>query len=61
MKGSIRQRTPGSYELTIDMGRDELGRRRRKFVTIRGMHGGQSQSGSCSPSSHSRASRAASA
>ena len=38
MKGSIRQRTPGSYELTIDMGRDELGRRRRKFVTIRGMH-----------------------
>ena len=38
MKGSIRQRTPGSYKLTIDMGRDELGRRRRKFVTIRGMH-----------------------
>ena len=36
MKGSIRQRTPGSYELTIDMGRDELGRCRRKFVTIRG-------------------------
>ena len=36
MKGSIRQRTPGSYELTIDLGRDALGKRRRKFVTIQG-------------------------
>ena len=36
MKGSLRQRNPGSWELTIDTGRDALGRRQRKFVTIRG-------------------------
>ena len=36
MKGSIRQRSPGSWELTIDMGRDALGKRCRKHVTVRG-------------------------
>ncbi len=36
MKGSLRQRSPGSWELTIDTGRDALGRRQRKFVTVRG-------------------------
>ena len=36
MKGSIRQRTQGSYELTIDLGRDALGKRRRKYVTVQG-------------------------
>ena len=36
MKGSIRQRSPGTWELTIDAGRDPLGRRRRKYVTVRG-------------------------
>ena len=36
MKGSLRQRSPGSWELTIDTGRDALGRRQRKFVTARG-------------------------
>ena len=36
MKGSLRQRSTGSWELTIDMGRDLLGQRRRKFVTVRG-------------------------
>ena len=34
MKGSLRQRSPGSWELTIDTGRDALGRRQRKFVTV---------------------------
>ena len=36
MKGSLRQRSPGSWELTIDTGRDALGRRQRKFVTVQG-------------------------
>ena len=36
MKGSIRQRSPGTWELTIDAGRDPLGKCRRKYVTARG-------------------------
>ena len=36
MKGSIRQRSPGTWELTIDLGRDALGKRRRKHETVRG-------------------------
>ncbi len=36
MKGSIRQRSAGSWELTVDLGRDPLGRRKRKHVTVRG-------------------------
>ena len=36
MKGSLRQRSPGSWEITVDLGRDPLGRRRRKFATVRG-------------------------
>ena len=36
MKGSLRQRSPGSWELTIDTGRDALGKRQRKFLTVRG-------------------------
>ena len=36
MKGSIRQRSPGSWELTIDAGRDPLGKRQRKYVTVPG-------------------------
>ena len=36
MKGSLRQRSPGSWELTIDQGRDALGKRRRKTTTFRG-------------------------
>ena len=36
MKGSLRQRSPGSWELTVDTGRDALGKRRRKFVTVQG-------------------------
>ena len=40
MKGSIRQRSPGSWELTVDMGRDARGKRLRKFVTIRGSKSG---------------------
>ena len=36
MKGSILQRSPRSWELTIDLGRDALGKRRRKFLTGRG-------------------------
>ena len=36
MKDCIRQRSPGLWELTIDQGRDPLGRRRRKTVTVRG-------------------------
>ena len=36
MKGSLRQRSPGSWELTVDLGRDQLGRRRRSYHTVRG-------------------------
>ena len=36
MKGSLRQRSPGSRELTVDAGRDALGKRQRSFVTVRG-------------------------
>ena len=36
MKGSLRQRSPGSWEITVDLGRDPLGRRRRRFATVRG-------------------------
>ena len=36
MKGSVRQRSPGSWELTVDLGRDADGKRKRKYVTVRG-------------------------
>ena len=36
MKGSLRQRSPGSWELTVDMGRDALGKRLRKSLTVQG-------------------------
>ena len=36
MKGSIRQRSPGSWESTIDADRDPLGKRQRKYVTVPG-------------------------
>ncbi len=36
MKGSLRQRSPGSWELTFDLGRDTFGKRRRKHLTVRG-------------------------
>lgn len=36
MKGSLRQRSPGSWELRVDIGRDAFGKRRRKSKTVRG-------------------------
>ena len=36
MNGSIRQRSAGSWELTVDLGRDVQGKRRRKYHTVRG-------------------------
>ncbi|MEE8158707.1 MAG: site-specific integrase [Dehalococcoidia bacterium] len=36
MNGSIRKRGENSWELTIDLGRDAGGKRRRKFVNIKG-------------------------
>ena len=36
MKGSIRRRSKDSWELTIDLGRDENGKRQRKFVNVKG-------------------------
>jgi len=36
MQGRIRQRSTGSYEISLDIGRDAQGRRRRKFETVRG-------------------------
>jgi hypothetical protein len=36
MKGSIRRRSKGSWELTIDLGHDADGKRKRKFVSVKG-------------------------
>ena len=36
MTGSIRRRSPGSWEITIDLGRDEGGKRIRRFVSVKG-------------------------
>ena len=36
MNGSIRRRGKGTYELTIDLGKDSNGRRQRKFVNVKG-------------------------
>ena len=36
MNGSIRKRGEKSWELAIDLGRDAGGRRRRKFVSVKG-------------------------
>ncbi len=36
MKGSIRQRSPGAWEITLSLGYDAAGRRTRRSVTVRG-------------------------
>ena len=36
MKGRIRQRSPGSWQVSFDLGRDATGKRLTKAVTIRG-------------------------
>lgn len=36
MNGRIRQRSPGSYQISYELGRDESGKRRTKAETIRG-------------------------
>ena len=36
MNGSIRRRSKNSWELTIDLGHDADGKRRRKFVAVKG-------------------------
>ena len=36
MPGEIKQRTPGSWQIRVFLGRDERGRRIRKNETIRG-------------------------
>jgi integrase len=36
MNGSIRRRSKGSCEITVDLGRDEQGKRQRKFVNVKG-------------------------
>jgi integrase len=36
MKGRIRSRGKNSWELTIDVGRDERGKRQRRFVSVKG-------------------------
>lgn len=36
MRGSIRRRSGDSWELTIDLGRDSEGRRRRRFIHVKG-------------------------
>ena len=40
MKGSIRQRSAGTWQFTVDLGGDARGRRRRKYVN---MHGTKAQ------------------
>lgn len=36
MKGHIRERTPGTWELFVDLGKDEYGKRKRKTKTVKG-------------------------
>ena len=36
MKGTIRQRSPGSWEIQVFLGRDASGKRIRKTETVRG-------------------------
>ena len=36
MNGSIRKRSKGSWELTIDLGKDADGKRERKFASVKG-------------------------
>jgi integrase len=36
MNGSIRRRSKGSWEIAVDPGRDEKGKRLRKFVSVKG-------------------------
>ena len=36
MNGSIRNRGKGTGELTVDLGRDSGGKRKRKFVNVKG-------------------------
>ena len=36
MRGSVRRRSRGSWELTVDVGRDAGGERIRQFRTVRG-------------------------
>ena len=36
MKGSLRQRSPGTWKISVDLGRDPLGKRCRKYLTHRG-------------------------
>ena len=36
MKGSIRRRSKNSWELSIDLGRDQEGQRKRKFLNVKG-------------------------
>ena len=36
MNGSIRKRGKGTWELNINLGRDASGKRRRKFVAVKG-------------------------
>lgn len=36
MNGSIRRRSQTSWELTIDLGRDAAGERKRKFLSVKG-------------------------
>ena len=36
MKGRIRQRSPGSWQVSFDLGRDAMGKRLTKAVTVRG-------------------------
>ena len=37
MNGSIRKRSKNSWEININMGRDEHGKRKRKFVNVKGI------------------------
>ena len=36
MNGSLRKRSKNSWELTVDLGRDARGKRRRKFLAVTG-------------------------
>ena len=51
MKGSLRQRSAGTWELTVDLGRDAFGRRQRRFFTVRGTKAQAQRKPTCLPPS----------
>ena len=38
MRGHIKQRSQGSWSIIIELGKDETGKRKQKWITFHGSH-----------------------